>query len=414
MQSLLVLGRQPALGLAELESLYGADKLRPVGAKAVVVDVDPCLLAFDRLGGSVKFCKLLTTLETINWREIEKFLLQVSPGHSEQMPAGKMQLGLSLIGLDVGLKQLEASGLSLKKAIRKTGRSVRLIPNKAPELSSAQVLHNKLTGPTGWELVLIRDGGKTVIAQTVKVQDIIAYTKRDRGRPKRDARVGMLPPKLAQIIINLAAGRLPEDKLESICDIPAGQPIPKPLLDKTILDPFCGTGVILQEALLMDYNAYGSDLDQRMVDYSIHNVMEWLRGWYDFETGTGIEKADATTANWDIFPPIDFVASETYLGRPFTSPPSAEILAQTVSECNLIIRKFLQNLHSQLKVGTRLCLAIPAWQTAAGQFKQLPLVDQISELGYNRVVLEHAGAEQLIYHRPDQIVARQLLVISKE
>src|ERR1700742_661994 len=108
MQSLVVLGRQPALGLAELESLYNGSKLRPVGNKAAVVDVDPCLLAFDRLGGSVKFCKILTTLDTTDWHQIEKFLLQVSPGHSERMPEGKMQLGLSVIGLDIPLKQLEA------------------------------------------------------------------------------------------------------------------------------------------------------------------------------------------------------------------------------------------------------------------------------------------------------------------
>jgi predicted HAD superfamily phosphohydrolase YqeG len=61
----MVLGRQPALGLAELESLYGGSKLTPVGNKAVVVDVDPCLLAFDRLGGTRKFCKLLTALDTV-------------------------------------------------------------------------------------------------------------------------------------------------------------------------------------------------------------------------------------------------------------------------------------------------------------------------------------------------------------
>lgn len=122
MQSLLVLGRQPALGLAELESLYGADKLSPVGSHSVIVDVDPCMLAFDRLGGSIKFCKILTTQDTTNWKQIEKFLVQVAPGHSENMPSGKMRLGLSLIGLDVSLKQVEATGLTIKKAVRKTGR----------------------------------------------------------------------------------------------------------------------------------------------------------------------------------------------------------------------------------------------------------------------------------------------------
>ncbi len=416
MQSVLILGRQPALGLAEIESLYGADKIRPVGDKAAIVDVDPCLLAFDRLGGSVKFCKILTTLNTTNWDEIEKFLIQTAPGHSERLPPGKLRLGLSLLDIDIGLAKLESSGLKLKKIIRKTGRSVRLVPNKSTQLNAAQVLHNQLTGPIGWELVFIRDSGKkaeqTIIAQTVKVQDIEAYSGRDRRRPKRDSKVGMLPPKLAQIIVNLAVGRLQEDKLVSICQTPLGEPTPRPRLEGTILDPFCGTGVVLQEACLMGYEGYGSDQDPRMVDYSESNLA-WLAKSHRLPAVCcRVETADATNHIWK--KPFDYVASESYLGRPFTSDPSPEVLAQTVSDCNLIISKFLRNLHRQLKPGTRLCLAIPAWQVKPNNFKQLPLIDQIGDLGYNRVSFEHAGDEALIYYRQDQIVARQLIVIARK
>lgn len=412
MQSLLILGRQPALGLAELESLYGSGKLKTIGSQSVIVDVDPCLLAFDRLGGSVKFCKLLTTLDTAKWEAIEKFLIQAAPGHSQTMPEGKMRLGLSVIGMDVSLKRLEATGLNVKKAIRKTGRSVRLVPNKAPELNSAQVIHNQLTGPTGWELVFIRDGQRTIVAQTVKVQDIEAYTRRDRERPKRDAKVGMLPPKLAQILINLGSGPIPDNKLESICDIPAGEPIPRPILDKTVLDPFCGTGVVLQEALLMGYGISGSDLEPRMVDYAKQNLV-WLNRLYHLgqDQNYKLDTADATAHDWS--QPVDFVASETYLGRPFTRQPDPETLSRTIGDCNLIIKKFLKNIHGQIKPGTRLCLAVPAWQTRANQFKRLPLIDQIDDLGYNRVSFEHIGDDQLIYYRPDQIVARQLIVITR-
>jgi tRNA G10 N-methylase Trm11 len=408
----MILGRQPALGLAELESLYGADKLQLVGDKAVMVNVDPCLLAFDRLGGSTKFCKLLTTLDTTSWKQIEKFLLQVSPGHSEMMPEGKMTLGLSAIGFTVSPKQLEATGLTLKKVIRKTGRPVRLVPNKTAELNTAQVIHNNLTGPKGWELVFIKDGDKTVVAQTVKVQDIESYTLRDRGRPKRDAKVGMLPPKLAQLLINLATGQLPEDTLESICEIPADEPIPRPFLERTVLDPFCGTGVLLQEAALMGYHAYGSDLEQRMVDYSKGNL-QWLTEQYHLPpVCCRLEQGDATNHRWQ--PPIELVATETYLGRPFTAKPSPEMLQQTISECNLILSKFLKNIHNQLELGTRMALAIPAWQTRPNSFKKLPLIDQIENLGYNRVSFEHVRDEELIYYRADQVVARQLLVITRK
>ncbi len=417
MQSLCVLGRQPALGLAELESLYGPDKVRRAGEKTAVLNIDPCLLAFERLGGSVKFCKILTELATTSWPEIEKFLLRAAPGHAQNMPAGKMRLGLSAIGLAADSEQLTTTGLRLKKAIAKTGRNVRLIPNKSPELSSAQVGHNKLTGRTGWELVVVKDDSRTIIAQTVKVQNLNSYTLRDRGRPKRDPRVGMLPPKLAQIITNLAVGKLPEEKLQSICEVPAGEQLPRPEFDQTILDPFCGTGVILQEAALMGYAVYGSDIEPRMADFASQNL-NWLNAQFKIQDSKfKVEVGDATNYHWGLSTlrsPPSTIASETYLGRPFTAPPTTEVLARTVGECNLIIKKFLQNVHNQLKPGARLCVATPAWQIKPGQFKHLPLVDQISDLGYNLVKFEHVRPEDLIYFRENQIVARQLLVLNRQ
>ncbi len=409
-QSLCILGRQPALGLAELESLYGAGKVRKLGDHAALVDVDPCLLAFDRLGGSIKFCKLLTIQDTANWKQIEKFLIQVSPDHSKTMPEGKMHLGMSAIGLDITISQLQATALSLKKTIRKTGRSVHVIPNKELELNSAQVIHNKLTGPTGWELIFIRDGAKTYIAQTVKVQDIEAYAARDQARPKRDSKVGMLPPKLAQIIINLAVGDLPDEAKQSICEIPPEKPIPRLHFENMrLLDPFCGTGVIPQEALLMGYPAYGTDIDARMVDYSKQNL-EWLKQKYPDTPEFLINEGDACDHTWEKF---DTVAAETYLGRPFSALPSPEILKQVISDVNTIHKKFLQNLAKQTKPGLRMCLAVPAWKTTNG-FKHLPVLDRLTDMGYTRLSFVHAKNEDLIYHRENQNVGRELVVLTRK
>ncbi len=411
MESLLILGRQPAIGLSEIESLYGSKSIKKAGDQAAVLSVDPCILAFDRLGGSTKFAKVLTTLETTKWSEIEKFLIDVSPKHSSVMSKGKLQLGLSLYGFNETIQRITATGLNIKKAIKKTGRSVRYIQNKNADLNSAQVKHNHLTGEHGWELLFVKDGSKTIIGQTIKVQDIESYTLRDRKRPYRDAKVGMLPPKLAQIIINLAVGLVPESELQSICDIPAGEPIPRPILNKKILDPFCGTGVILQEALLMGYGIYGTDLEERMVSYSQKNI-HWLAEKYPVtEDDSHFDKADACSFTWT--QDFDYIATETYLGRPFTSKPNTAILKQTVADCQLILRKFLLNSAKQLKSGDRLCVAIPAWQLNQNQFQHLPLIDQLDDLGYTRIRFEHAGNDDLIYYRPDQIVARQLIVITR-
>ncbi|HET8991819.1 MAG TPA: hypothetical protein VFN31_02175, partial [Candidatus Saccharimonadales bacterium] len=112
--------------------------------------------------------------------------------------------------------------------------------------------------------------------------------------------------------------------------------------------------------------------------------------------------------------PINFIASELYLGTPFSHLPDNQVLNRTVNNTNVIITKFLENLGTQISSGTRLCLAVPAWQTSSGHFKHLPLIDQIEALGYNRVSFEHIDNGKLIYYRPDQIVARQLLVLIRK
>lgn len=394
--SICILGRQPALGLAELESLYGAASLVAVSTQVAGLTLHAHDVDFARLGGSTRLAHVLAVLPTTDWKRIERELPALATELALTLPDGKIQLGLSAFGLSVSAGKLNAAALTLKKIIRsRNERSARVIPNTEPELGTAQVLHNHLTGPTGIELLLIATtDGQTVIARTTAVQDIESYTLRDRGRPKRDSRVGMLPPKLAQIIINLAT---------------AGTPA---AADKILLDPFCGTGVVLQESLLMDFSVYGTDLEPRMVDYSRANLDWLIAGTDNLQGEILLEPGDATTHRWDPVP--DFVAGETYLGRPFTTKPGAEVLAQTSQEVNLILKKFLQNLHGQLAPGTRLCLAVPAWQTAPNRFKHLPLIDQISDLGYNRVDFEHVRDEQLLYYREDQIVARQLLVLTRK
>lgn len=388
MQSLVILGRQPALGLAELESLYGTAIINPVGPNTAILDMDSKDVDFPRLGGSVKLAKILTELPTTEWSDIEKYLSNTIPEHLKYLPEGKLKLGLSVYGLRVRTNDINASGLRLKKIIKATRRSVRIVPNKYPALNSAQVLHNQLTGSLGWELIAIRNGNKTLLAQTVAEQDIDAYAARDQNRPARDAKVGMLPPKLAQILINLT------------------NPSPGCL----ILDPFCGTGVLLQESLLMGLNVYGSDIDERMIEYSRENIL-WLEhktgGRYDIQIETG----DATTHRWEPLPNV--VAAETYLGMPLSREPDASLLYKIISEVDPIHHKTLVNLGQQLRPGTRLCLAVPAWKTKNG-FKHLPTLDKLNQLGYTRISFVHVGVRDLLYFREDQYVARELVVLTKD
>lgn len=396
-QAFTIFGRQPLLGLAELESLHGAENIQPIGHVAALLNMEPSEINFAALGGTVKFGKLLTILDTTNWRDIEQFLIEAVPAHASTLEPGKLRLGFSAYELHVGPKDLLSTGLKVKKALKAAGRSARLIPNTMPMLNSAQVLHNHLTGPLGWELLFVGHGGKTYVGQSIAAQDIEAYGARDHGRPMRDAKVGMLPPKLAQIIINLA----------------------NPKAGSTVLDPFCGTGVVLQEAILMGHHAYGSDLEPRMVEYSRANL-DWLSQTRFFnqvcgpdkklKTDVKLEVANACEHTWSKF---DTIACETYLGRAFSALPKPEILQEVMQDVDTIIKKFLKNVASQTSPGTRMTIALPAWKVDKG-FWHLSSLDHLEELGYTRSVFKHAGWDDLIYHREGQIVGRELAVLTRK
>lgn len=396
------MGRQPDLGLAELESLYGAMHIRPL-IGAALLDIPAEDINFKRLGGTIKVARILSELGYSDWQRLSGYLVDKIPQQLVHLPKGKFTLGLSVYGLKVPLRNIQATMLDVKRIIRQTDRSVRIVPNKQATLNSAQVLHNKLTHKGAWELIFIKDGPKTILAQTLFVQDIEAYAARDQARPARDAKVGMLPPKLAQIIINLAAGR-PETRMGEQWDSAEG------LGRFTVSDPFCGTGVILQEALLMGYSAYGTDLDPKMVEYTKKNLTWLVERHPEVEGKVMVEQADATTYRW---PGFSTVASEVYLGRPLGSLPTPDKLKQIISDVNLITKKFLKNLSAQLKPGTSICLAVPAWRDKHGKFILLPLIDHLTDMGYNNMDLKHVRSDDLIYYRENQVVARQLLRLKK-
>ena len=160
----------------------------------------------------------------------------------------------------------------------------------------------------------------------------------------------------------------------------------------------------------MGFGAYGTDLEPRMIEYSQTNLA-WLVS--KFQTPSSkfqLSQGDATNHTWQTF---ETVACETYLGRPFSALPSPQALDEVMRDVDTIHRKFLQNLATQTKPGQRLCIAVPAWKTKSG-FKHLKTLDNLADLGYTRSVFKHVETLDLIYHRPEQIVARELVVLTRK
>lgn len=411
MKYLAVLGRQPEISIAELEALFsnilildGSCRLfsspkndgifgdpPPEPSPVHVIRFETSdIVIIARLGGTLKLAVEL----------VEKPL-----EYLQGLPEGKITLGVSDYSKKASRKSVQQEALKLKRVLVKQGRSVRVVENKEAALSTATSLHNGLSGKNERKIELIKvdDSWYRVIG----VQDIDAYSRRDQARPARDAKVGMLPPKLAQILINLC-GQLPENSV--------------------ILDPFCGTGVVLQEALLMGYRAYGTDINERMVEYSLRNLeylfLDPLRSRPSSRGSLAIplplsrtvskqtfqvSVGDATTFQWE--QPIDAVACEGYLGKPFSKIPTEMELKEQKQECGTIVLGFLKNLASQIKTETPVTIAAPAWLRENGEYSRLEIVDEIEKLGYN---VNNKTREGLLYHRERQVVARDILILRKK
>ena len=398
-----LLGRQPELSIAELERVFSDTRWFSSTSALFESEATPNI---QRLGGSQKIGRVVATVQSTQWKQIETTLIS----HYKKAWAkseGKITLGLSAYGFSSvpNSRDLQKAGLILKSSLKKHGVSMRLVPNQDVALSTATSHHNKLgLSANKQEILIIRGTKTTIIAESVGAQNITALAARDQGRPRRDAFVGMLPPKLAQILINLAAG----------------SPRTEPELHKTtpqILDPFCGTGVLLQEAALLGYSVYGTDLADKMIQYTEENLA-WLEKTHHLTLKSTVHQGDAMDTTWDFKTPTA-VAAETYLGQPFSAPPSPAKLKEVQGNCNYIIGNFMKNLAAQLPAGTPLTLAVPAWRSKElgwnnePTFTHLPLVAKPEEYGFERVELTTTTPEKLLYFRPDQVVAREIMILKK-
>ncbi len=381
MKFLAVLGRLSDISLAELSALFG-DSVKKISPNLAVFDSEsePDI---NRLGGTLKLGKL------INCSPVD-YLIGLDSKDNE---IHKIVLGVSDYSRGARRQKSNAEAMRIKKILSRKGKSVRVLANSAAELSTATSHHNQMGEKPGHvEFLMVGREWYVLLG----VQNITNYAKRDQARPARDAKVGMLPPKLAQILINLCG------------DLKAGA---------RILDPFCGTGVLLQEASLMGYKVYGTDLSERIIDYSEKNL-KWLADnaktfkKSEVKNDLTLEVGDATEHKWQ--KKIDAVACETYLGAPMSLPPAEIKLKEQKAECSRIISGFLKNLAGQIEPNVPVALAVPAWLRPNGHYERLDILDGIDDMGYNVVKLNHLSQEDMLYYRDGQIVAREIIVLRKK
>lgn len=395
---LIILGREPELAVAELASVIERDGLAchiiEVTPLWALVEGEVSVDLFQTLGGSIKFAQVVGESELTS-----DALVALLTEQLVARPNPRVEFGISWHGDSRYPRWFMGVGLKVKREV-KVQAHVRYVVSRDPALSSVVVAKNHLLPPAGFEFIIIPHLGKLLISRTLGVQDFEAWGKRDFGRPGRDARVGMLPPKLARIMVNLAA-------------------IPR---TGVLLDPFCGSGTVLQEAVLLGYKSVtGADNDIKGLARTRQNFA-WLKE--NYPELVGIEP-ELITSDIQHLPTqtkqskFSAVVTEPYLGPPLTGREVPAQLASLQKQLTEFYRVTLKVMASLLVPGGRIVMVWPILRSRQQEYP-LELLSALkgAQLRALSVLPEFVPKEWLAprhtlrYERPDQHVVREIVVLS--
>lgn len=256
-------------------------------------------------------------------------------------------------------------------------------PKEAVCASGRAFRENVIRKGEAWWIVF--DGSGYLIARVRAIQNLRNYALRDHRKPFRDAHMGMLPPKLAQMLITLS-----------------GAPI-----TETIADPFCGSGTVVHEAAIMGYSAFGSDIEKDRVAGAQEN-RAFLSEKFRFDSAA--VKYTTGDARFIEIPKGAVIVTEGFLGQPMAACP-APMTAQ--KEGDRVLGLWRGVFANAAKCGVPVISAcVPRWQLSSGKThgitqKWLALAETA---GYTPRALFGKDA-YTTYARPDAVVHRDVVVL---
>ncbi len=389
-----IFGTHPRLSLAEFRALK-PNVSSPITIGDAALFEDPAWdgrYLMDTLGGVTKLGDVVGEIP------LDDLSGDSLAGLLNWSNEGAIDFGCSVFSNSTNTKKrFSRLALQLKKSLKANGLSSRWVTGKeGDDLSPAAVAKLRLD-EYGHDVCIFTHDNVATIGITTHVQDADAWSLRDYGRPARSEEMGMLPPKLARIMVNLA-------------HVSKGE---------TLVDPFCGSGTILMEAALATEakKIFGSDIETHQIADTEKNTAWLIAQHILFESDAErIESrvADARRLS-DFFAPhtIDAIVSEGYLGPMLKGHESQAALYRNADEITELWKKSLINIRPLLKPNARLVCIWPAFKTDGG-VARVNLEDSLSELGY-RLTDPFLGWTMpegpLLYHRAGQKVMRRIALI---
>jgi len=357
------LGNTPELSRLELQSLLSTP-LTSVTPSIISSTADPSIFA--QFGG---IRKVAESVKTVARDQVLSALSSIYAVGIHKTLAVTDYADLHLTSSDL---------VQVKKSL---SRPVRFVSLDTSEHELLMLSHQHVD-----ELNLLPAGGAVDIARTVWIFPAEEWVERDRHKPYRDIKRGMLPPKLARILVNLGA-------------------MGKKGLSLT--DPFCGTGTVLSEALLSGCShVYGSDTFGPAVRGAETNL-QWLCDQFELQTSNfEIRLSDATHLS-SVVPRTDLIVTEPYMGPLMDRHlPPLEKIADIARGLDKLYRGCFRDWRNVLPEGGRVVMTIPQFK-AFGRTIPTISVDTITSLGYNYI-------SSVAYGKPSATVIRNITILERK
>jgi tRNA G10 N-methylase Trm11 len=383
-QLLFQLGNTPELSIREITAVCGVEpapllpnvivgflNAEPLSSEVIAAEAKRLMQV---LGGTVKIFSLIGKIEDQSAENLENSIAS----YLGEQGTGKVHFGIAELGRD-HLPTLNA--YAIKARIQELDRPARYVEGPRGGLSASVLTHQKNVR----EIAVLYTGTEHYLAETVAIQDIDEWTVRDRSKPYFDRKKGMLPPKLARIMVNLCFG--------------TSTPSADPNTGTLLADPFCGSGTVLLEGLVRGTAVFGSDLDTDAVVGTLKNL-EWLSREYNLSVPFSVARADA--ANVTPPQPVTHLVTEPFLGKPKPSPLHLPNIYKGLEKQYLGAFKHWRTF---LADGAQLVVVFPLVELPGKTVKRFSLdtlIDKLATLGYT------TSSEPVVYARPQAIVQRQI------
>lgn len=406
MKYAFILGRNLELSLAELGAFFGSalDGQLEVAKKCGAVFFEGELPAtfgkpqaaqafLNRLGGYVEIVEIFeeNVAEAEVGEAVEKYLSKKWAGQTV-----KCNFAINALPERKKSSVLRMLLPRVKKTLRAAGVKANFMNNNFENVSAVFAFKQGLAN-SGTNISIIERGGATSLGFSVALQDFEGYSARDYSKPFRDARVGMLPPKLAQMMVNLATGG-------------AAGGIGDDTKSVTIVDPFCGTGTLLMEAMLAGHKVIGADSDARMIAGAEKNIA-WLREKFHLPTTvkSSLFAIDAQTLHLE--EKNIAIATEPHMGPALTRLPAPDQLEKNIKQLEQLYMDFFKNIASWLPAGTPVVFIFPYFKGHANAKTLVSerIIDKITALGYSKAAFVPLQTTSLFYDRADSIVGREIV-----